>query len=117
MSDITLTRGDTAAFKFQRKDADGNVITTKAPKIFFTVKKDWKDSSHLLQKTIADMSFDSEKYYHFTITPEETDQLKFGRYVYDLEVIADEEGQVKTTVAKGAFTLLREATHAGNEGE
>ena len=39
---IELIRGDSLSLKFQRLDAEGNVITTQADKVFFTIKKEYR---------------------------------------------------------------------------
>ena len=113
---IAMTKGDTATFHFHREDADGKVIITKADKVFFTVKKynTTKDTAVVFQKTIEDMDFDDNNHeYHFTINPEDTDQMEHRvQYIYDLEVIAN---GIKTTIAKGRFELEYEVTAAGDE--
>ena len=108
---MEFVRGDTEKYKFQRKDANGEVITTKADSIYFTVKTDGYSDDVLLQKTIDDMTFDSDYYYHFTIEPEDTDEMDYGTYRYDVEVIQD--GVKKTTV--GEFILTEEITFTDDE--
>lgn len=109
---MEFIRGDTAKYKFQRKDANGNVITTKADNIYFTLKVNGYSDEVLLQKTIDDMEFDDEYYYHFTIEPSDTDDFSFGTYQYDIEVIQD---GVKTTIARGELQLEEEITWATDE--
>lgn len=110
---ISMVRGDTAKFRFQRLDANGDVILTKAPRIFFTLKKKYIYEPFILQKTIADMTFDFEGWYHFTIEPEDTNGLDFGAYIYDIEVITDE---YKQTISIGDFAITKEVTWVQNEG-
>ena len=109
---IEITRGDTAQFKFQRKDNDGNPILSVATKVYFTIKKHYSFSNFVLQKTIDDMTFDEDGYYHFTINPQDTNELSFGEYEYDIEVIVDD---YKQTISKGVFKITKEVTHANNE--
>lgn len=107
------TRGDTVKYHFQRIDKDGNPITIMPDKIYFTVKKCFSDKNVIFQKTIDDMQIDVEEgLYHFTVEPEDTNDLKYGTYVYDIEVITD---AVKTTISKGEFILEPEVTFAENE--
>lgn len=108
---MEFIRGDTAKYKFQRHDADGNVITTKADNIYFTVKTNGYSDDVLLQKTIEDMEFDNDYYYHFVIEPSDTDNLSFGTYRYDIEVIQD---NVKTTTV-GELVLDEEITWVTDE--
>lgn len=89
-SPIYLSRGNTGKIEFQRLDPEGNPILVQASEIYFTVKKDFRDTFFLLQKTLDDMTFDSQGIYRFTIEPECTENLDFGNYVYDIKVIASD---------------------------
>lgn len=109
---LKMTRGDTTAWKFQRLDIDGNVITLIADEVYFTVKNSFNDKGYLFQKTLDDMTFDEDGTYHFRIEPEDTNNLKYGDLVYDLEVI---QSDVKSTISKGKFVLTVESTWAVNE--
>ena len=105
-------RGDTKRYYFQRLNADGDPITERPDKLYFTVKKKTTDKVVLIQKTLDDMQVDDDGTYHFTIEPEDTDELKYMNYVFDIEVITD---GVKTTIAKGGFTIEDEVTFAEDE--
>ena len=93
MTNLSQTRGDTATYTFQRKNASGEIITDTPDALYFTVKKAYTDKTPLIQKKIADM-------------------LAFGNYVYDIQV---NDNDAVTTIAKGAFTLTPEATWQSNE--
>ena len=110
---MEIRRGDTKSFRFQRK-SNGQPITEIAEKIYFTVKKSSSRQEVLFQKTIDDMDFDENYFYHFTIYPEDTNNLKYDdNYKYDIEVkIGD--NYVKT-IALGQFELKEEVTFARNE--
>lgn len=108
---MEFIRGDTAKFKFRRHDAEGNIIGDKADAIYFTVKTNGYSNEVLLQKTIEDMDFDENYYYHFTIEPSDTDNLQYGTYQYDVEVIQD--GNKTTT--RGELILDEEITFVGDE--
>lgn len=110
---LSMTRGDTAGFKFQRLDNDGNVIEARPNKLFFTVKKSYEDEGFVFQKKLDDMTFDENFWWHFRILPEDTDRLKYGTYVYDLETI---QSGVKSTISKGNLIISSESTWAINEG-
>lgn len=105
-------RGDTKQYYFQRKRADGTVITDAPDSLYFTVKKNYIDKEPVLQKTLNDMTLDDDGTYHFTIEPEDTDNLQYKDYVFDIQVTAD---GVKTTIAKGSFVIEEEVTFAENE--
>ena len=109
---MKITRGDTAGYNFQRKDAEGNVITTTPDALYFTVKAKWTDEKALIQKTINDMTKDEDGTWHFVIQSDETDGLPYGNYVYDIEVIDDDAVQ---TISKGMLTITEEATWQVNE--
>lgn len=111
---LQMIRGDTAQFKFQRLDAEGEVITAIADGLYFTVKNKFTDEGFAFQKKLEDMVFDEDGTYHFTVLPEDTNNLNFANYVYDLEAIQD---GVKTTISIGNFNIMPESTWAVNEGE
>ena len=111
---MKIIRGDTGFYKFQRKNENGEPILLKADKMYFTVKQNYNTSKILFQKTIDDITFDSEGYYHLTINPSDTDNLDYGNYVYDIEVI-QEDDNYKKTISKGAFIVEKEVTFVGNE--
>lgn len=111
---MQLIRGDTFKFKFRRIDAQGAIIKNIAPNLFFTVKRNAGDKNYIFQKTLQDgISFDEDWYYHVTVEPEDTNNMKFGDYVYDIEVIA---GEYKQTISKGVLSIDTEVTWAINEG-
>ncbi len=109
---ISLTRGDTLKFKFQRLNVVGEPIIAPADRVYFTVKKNAGDAAFILQKTLNDMTLDEMGYYHVTVEPADTDPLKFGNYVYDIEVITD---SYKQTISIGSFVVNKEVTYARNE--
>lgn len=112
---MEFTRGDTYRFRFQRKDVNGNVITQKSQKMWFTVKRNYRTTEKVLQKTLEkdEIKFDSDYYYHILIQHEDTKDLNYARYVYDIQV--ENDGVVKT-IALGDLRLTNEVTfEGGNE--
>lgn len=108
---MEIIRGDTKKYKFQRKNS-GGVITKKADEIYFTVKMNFINKDYIIQKKIDDMTFDENYYYSFTIEPQDTNNLLYGKYVYDLEV---KDSGVVTTISKGIFEIKEEVTFSNNE--
>lgn len=108
---IEIIRGDTCPFSFTRRDKDGNVIIDPAEKLYFTIKEKYTSTDILVQKTIDDMTFD-EGTYRFVIEPNDTNELKYGVYVYDLEVIT---GEYKQTIARGTIKISEEVTFQEDE--
>lgn len=111
---IEIIRGDTKTLKFQRKSKAGELITEKPDKMFFTVKKGCYTKDYLFQKRLdTDISYnEDDNYYRFTIEPSDTDELDYGDYVFDIEIIT---GEVVKTIAKGTLKILEEVTFAENE--
>lgn len=110
---LQIIRGDTTTLHFHRLDAGGRIIQEKANKLFFTVKKKFTDTNYILQKTIDDIYFDSFFEYHITIDPSDTDGKPYGNYVYDIEVIDEDER--KRTISRGIIAFTQESTWVNNE--
>ena len=113
---LTMTRGDTAQFKFTRLDNEGNPILTEADELYFTVKSSADNFSVEFQITLEDMNFNSQSgEYSFVVEPAMTNELNFNaKHFYDVEVI---QSGVKTTISFGQFKLLPEVTWQGNEAQ
>lgn len=86
---LSLNRGTTFKLRGRRIDAEGNPILTTPEELYFIVKKRWTDKTALITKTLEDMEFDEDGYYHFTILPEETENLDYGKYVWDFTPVDD----------------------------
>ena len=109
---MRIIRGDNKTFTFQRKDADGEVITEKPNKIYLTVKQNEYQKQALIQKTFDDGIRFEEDTYYVDFVPEDTDDLSFGEYVYDIEII---NGDIVKTIKKDTFIIESEVTHKENE--
>lgn len=117
MEKIELIRGDTSdVYKFQRKDAEGNVITTKAKKMWITFKRTPECTDFLFQKTLENGITYSEvdNFYRFKIASEDTKELPCGTYGFDIAII-NEAGEKKTLLNNGILELVRHYTHKENE--
>ena len=113
---ISINRGTSLILKGQRKDADGNPITVRAENVYFVVKKKWTDKTPLIIKDISDMTFGSNGYYRFSITPEDTENLPYGKYVWDFTAIEDDEAY-RAKPAHGIFVIGNSAGWIINETE
>jgi len=112
---ISMIRGDIHSINFTVYGSNGQPTELSFDNIFFTVKKNFNISTASFQKRLSDgsISYDSENQkYSFTIEPEDTDDLKYGDYVWDIELLID--GQLKQTTT-GNFEILPEVTFRGNE--
>lgn len=86
----------------------------RAQEIYFTVKKMWTDTEFVIQKSLADMTFDQQGYYHFTIAPEDTEGLAYGKYVWDFTAVEDNE-TYRAKPAHGYFQIGNSAGWIVNE--
>lgn len=112
---MQITRGDTKNYKFKRVNkTDDSVITTRPDTMYLTVKFDYNVDNVLFQKELDNgIKFDEEtSYYYFTIKPSDTNELPYGKYVYDIEVT--DHGKV-TTIAIGEIDLTEEVTFYTNK--
>lgn len=117
MISINVTRGDNRTFKFQRKTKEGDVITDIPDEMYITFKGSNLQETFFIQKVFSkeEITFDSSKNeYRFEITPEDTNELAYGDYVFDIEITKD--NKVKT-IAKGTLIIKPEVTFASNKEE
>ena len=113
---ISLNRGTTLKLKAQRLDANGDPILIKAEELYFIVKKRWTDSVALITKDLSDMTFDEEGYYHFTITPTDTENLPYGTYVWDFTPV-EANNAYRAKPAKGYLVVGNSSGWIINETE
>lgn len=113
---MEITRGDYKKFKFQRKDKDNNVITDIPEEIYITFKAStYKPAEVLFQKRLStnEIIYDEEtSYYSFAINPEDTNELHYGDYYYDIEI---KNGDRPKTINKGILNITYEVTFADDE--
>lgn len=112
--DIEIIRGDTTPISFSLIDKEGNpLIPTNSDEIYFTMKKDYKEQNYILQKKYSsgDFTIDENK-INFVLSHEDTAELNYGNYVYDIEIIS---GDYVQTIVLGRITLADEATWIDNE--
>ena len=113
--EITMARGDLERRSITLKHSDGTAFTVVPDEIYFSVKLNAKDANVLFQKKLTTggiVQTDTNK-YQITISPEDTNQMAFGTYDFDIEIV--KEGAIKKTFC-GVFTLTKEVTHYYNEG-
>ena len=99
--EIHLTRGDTARLNVNLKNT-----VTKQPYevqnddvVIFTVKKDYNDEP-LIEKNNTGAA-------NFHIKPEDTRDLEFGKYKYDIQV-RKVDGDNYTPIADKVFVITKE---------
>lgn len=95
--DLTITRGDTASIEF--------TFTGDAPsesdRVIAAMKPDKKKKDTLWEKTL-ERTADGK--YVLRIESQDTEDLKFGNYWYDIRVLY-EDGEIVTPMEPARFTV------------
>ena len=87
---MEITKGDNKSFQFKRKNEHGEVITTIPSEVYITFKNNSYNEKYLFQKRLSNGSViydEDNKTYTFEIIPEDTDNLDYGTYYFDIELI------------------------------
>jgi len=113
--EIRMARGDMETRQFLLKNSSGQTYSTAPDEIYFTVKKTADDKDFIFQKRLSSggITLIETGKYQFVIEPEDTNQMKYGEYVFDIEIVKD--GLLKKTFC-GKLILEKEVTHYYNEG-
>ena len=99
---ITLTRGDTFKCEVKIYTAEGEeYIPAEGDIIRFAMKKTAYDRIPLIKKTISHEDMLLE------INPEDTQNLDFGTYIYDIQITL-EDGTVDTFLADARINIAVE---------
>lgn len=108
---IYISRGDTGTFKVRRLDkiTKEPIPFSEGDIVYFTVKTSTKTDDILIQEIVT--SFD-EGYACIRLESHHTNDLKYKKYVYDIQVNT-KEGDVDTIVkpGDGSFTVGPEVTY------
>lgn len=111
--DIEFTRGDTQFLRFQLKDVELNPIElAEGDNLYFTVKQNQNSTDILIQKKYPESIQYDEGYFIFTLSSEDTSDLAYGTYQYDIEL---KSGDYVKTLGFGTITLTDEITHRRDE--
>lgn len=104
-----LIRGDTFAFKLPVKLKNKATLKQETvDTIYITARKDTReDADAIFQKSIEDIHIDDEGYCHAMFKPEDTENLDYGFYIFDIEITL-KSGYRKSKVCK--LELTKEAT-------
>lgn len=110
---IIMPRGDLRNVKFCVHG--GDTLVTDFTEIFFTVKQTTRANNVIFQKRLStgDITLGDDNYYHLSIAPEDTNELDYGSYKFDVEILRNDE--IKQTTV-GVLTITDEVTFATNEG-
>jgi hypothetical protein len=114
---INLIQGDTSkVYKFQRKNADNEAITTVPQKMWLTCKNSYSSKEVVFQKTLEkgiDFS-EEDHYYRFQIESEESENLECKEYGFEI-AIRNEIGKKKTLLENGRLIIRNHYTKKENE--
>lgn len=104
-----MRRGDTKGFEIEISEDNSFV---QVDKMYFTVKDSYCTDDVIFQKSLGSgITIQNDKYY-VVINPEDTENLEYGRYVYDCEFIKD---GIKRTIEEGILYIKEEVTFSCNE--
>ena len=99
---IYLTRGDTLKITVSIFDSKGNTYTPEPTDIIrFAMKHTYEDDEYTIVKIINNNTRLLE------LTSEETSNLLFGRYVYDIQ-LQKLDGEIDTFIPNGVLYLTTE---------
>ena len=108
---IIMARGDIKRIRFTVKL--GKEIQTNFDNVYFTVKKRSDDKNYKFQKKLSDGTItENDGHFQFSIDPEDTNDLSFSDYVFDIEIVKSifvpvkYPGKVPLTVSKILQGLL-----------
>lgn len=112
--DLEFPRGDNQNLVIDLVDKTGNkIVLGNDEMMYMTVKKNSRDKEYLFQKRLGDgIEKREDGKYVISIFPEDTNNLDYGSYGYDIEL---KLGSVVKTLGIYTLTLTEEYTHAGNE--
>ena len=109
---MEMIRGDEFKFKFKRQTENGETITERPKQMYITFKYNDENQALFQKKLDEGITFDGE-YYHVTINPEDTNNLPFGKLIYDIEII--KENDKPKTLKVDELEIKKEVTYACNE--
>jgi hypothetical protein len=101
---ITLVRGDTFVADLEIYNPDMTVYTPDTGDVIdFAMKRTVADRKPLIKKTISTSEL------KLIINPEDTKNLEFGNYLYDI-TLTKQNGTVDTFIPVSTFTLAMEVS-------
>lgn len=107
-TELRMTRGDTESIDvYCINESSALIPLVDGDAVYFTVKASVDDEDVIIQKIVS--SFTEGK-ASITIEPEDTNELSYGNYVYDVQ-ITKADGTVKTIIAPSEFVIGPEVTY------
>lgn len=107
---FVFKRGDSFRFKTRLRLKSGEGIKKEDIKeLYVTVREGFDDVFPIIfKKTIDDVEI-ADSYAHIIFNPEDTENLNYGTYAFDLEVTLNTTPVIRKTKS-GKFTLSKETT-------
>lgn len=111
---IAMIRGDIDYERFLILDDTGNPTDVDFDDVHFTVKKRTTNAPVLFQKKYSSNTIEKlgPGDYQVKINPEDTNNLPFGNYVFDIQL--SYQNIIKKTFV-GTFVIMDEVTYLENE--
>lgn len=108
---ITIRRGTTNEFVVALTDENGSAYSiSEDDKLIFGVKKTIKQNDYIFSKTVEASAYDELKGgYVVSLIPEDTQELAFGDYVYDVG-LQTAEGEFYIVCPCDTFTIADTVT-------
>lgn len=106
-TDIYMVRGDTRVFTLRLYDQMQKIELSSGDTIYFTVKKSIYTPEITIEKVITTFE-DNEAIIE--ILPEDTKELEYGDYVYDIQW-TDVNESITTLVEASKFVIKGEVTY------
>ena len=99
---FTVVRGDTRQFRLNFIDSE-----TEPDELYFTLKDKSSDTTAILQKSLDDgiVKVEDEISYDFTITHNDTKDLKLNNYIYQILALY---GSDYETLVEGKLVITPE---------
>ena len=111
---ISITRGDSAQITLTIWDRVTGKLFVPGPddRLTFTVKRELSDEAPLVVKTLENGIVCREQECLLLLVPEDTAQLPFGAYRYDVELVLA-SGYTDTVIPPSLFLVTGEVTAHG----
>ena len=107
-TDLSMIRGDSESITLSLKDGDAAIPFVTGETVYFTVKGSAIVDEIALQKIVTEFNEDGNCIIE--IAPNDTKDLRFGSYVYDIQLNRI-GGTVTTIIPCSEFAVLQEVTY------
>lgn len=107
-TDLAMIRGDSESITLSLKDGETVISFVPGDTVYFTVKRSAIVDDIALQKIVTEFNEDGNCIIE--ISPDDTKNLEFRRYVYDIQLNRF-DGTVTTIVPCSKFVVLKEVTY------